>query len=348
MNRLSIKILVDSLLLGIFFVICLGLGYAVLNRFDPVLLNALDDANLYGEMVKHGISSWNQEIDNPVIRNRVLVPYLAQIIYLKIPAIGSFNMVNFSLLVVNSFFTALSAMMILKMCYKITENFEYSIVASMFFLLNFNIINFYLVGYVDSAYGFVFLLLIYCLQFNKWGLLPFIAIAGCLIKEVFLPVASSLILGWLAYDCYMQKKIAPMNLITFILFVATGIIALISIDTYINKSSIYLYWENILSVTNSVSVEFNTSSLVSDLVRFIFTLGWIIILAIPSLKKLPQNIVFSTAFACLVAVFLGWWAGVGGADYARFMFVPGAFLFSVASAISLSELLKKYSSFVRN
>ena len=151
--------------------ICLGLGYAVLNRFDPGLLSALSDVKMYGEMIKNDVSIWNQEIDSPVIRNRFLVPYMAKIIYFNMPSIGSFNMINASLLIVNSFFTALSAMVILKMSYRITKNYEYSIVASIFFLLNFNIINFYLVGSVDSAYGLLCLLLIYCLQFNKWGFL---------------------------------------------------------------------------------------------------------------------------------------------------------------------------------
>jgi len=75
-----------------------------------------------------------------------------------------------------------------------------------------------------------------------------------------------------------------------------------------------------------------------------FTMGWIIILALPNLKKIPPKIVFSSLFSCAVAIFLGWAAGVGGADYARFIFVPGAFVFSLASAISFSELVKWYKS----
>ena len=347
MSRSNLNILVDILLVGIFFLICLGLGYAVLNRFDPAILSALDDVKLYGDMIKNEVSIWNQEIDNSVIRNRFLVPFLAKLIYFNLPSIGSFNMINFSLLVVNSFFTALSTLLILKMSFRITKNYEYSIISSIFFLLNFNVINFYLVGSVDSAYGLLCLLLIYSLQFNKWGILPFIAIIGCSIKEVFLPIGISLILGWLAHEYYIKKKILPMHLIFSILFMLSGIVTLISIDAYINKN-IYLLWENLQSITNPTSQEFNTSSIVGELVRFIFTLGWIILLAIPSLKKLPQNLVSSTLLACLVAISLGWWVGVGGADYARFMFVPGAFLFSVGSAISLSELVKRYSLFVKN
>ena len=346
MSRSSLNILVDILLVGVFFLICLGLGYAVLNRFDPGLLSALSDVKMYGEMIKNDVSIWNQEIDSPVIRNRFLVPYMAKIIYFNMPSIGSFNMINASLLIVNSFFTALSAMVILKMSYRITKNYEYSIVASIFFLLNFNIINFYLVGSVDSAYGLLCLLLIYCLQFNKWGFLPLIAFVGCLIKEVFLPVGSALILGWLIHEYYKKKEIFPMNLVFFVLFMITGIISLIAMDAYINKN--YLLWDTTQSIGNSFSPELNTSSILWELIKFILTLGWVILLAMPSLKKLPQNIVFATLLACLVTIFLGWVVGVGGADYARFMFVPGAFLFSVCSAITLTTLVKKYSLIVRN
>ena len=80
MSRSSLNILVDILLVGVFFLICLGLGYAVLNRFDPGLLSALSDVKMYGEMIKNDVSIWNQEIDSPVIRNRFLVPYMAKII----------------------------------------------------------------------------------------------------------------------------------------------------------------------------------------------------------------------------------------------------------------------------
>ena len=66
------------------------------------------------------------------------------------------------------------------------------------------------------------------------------------------------------------------------------------------------------------------------------------VLALPSLKKIPLKILFPSICSCAAAFFLGWIGGVGGADYARFIFVPGAFMFSLASAISIAGLVKWY------
>ena len=191
-NRFLSKSIINILFLSIFFVICMSLGYAVLNRFDPGSLEALNDTSFYSAITINGIDGVSANFPT-----RVLVPYLAHIIYLITPEIHSWNMVNFSLLVVNSIFTALSAMLILNMSLKITRNIEYSIISSLFFLLNFNVINFYLASSVDSAYGFLLLLIIYCLLHNKLVFLLLVGVFGCLVKEVFLPIGSGMLLGCL-------------------------------------------------------------------------------------------------------------------------------------------------------
>jgi hypothetical protein len=329
--------LVDILLFGIFFILSMGLGYAVLNRFDPTNLSALADTTYYGNIVLDGINGINGEY-----MGRLLLPYLGHLIYLIVPAIGTWHMANFSLLLVNSFLTALSAMMILKISLRVTKNIEYSLVSCMFFLLNFNVINFYLVGSIDSGYGFSMLLVVYCLECNKWSFLPLIAIVGCIAKEVFLPIGSSMILGWLVYDFYRNKHIEIIKVASFILFMIAGAITVISLDIYMGGNT-YLYWDDLIKRTNPAFFDSNITSFLSNSIKFIFTIGWVLILAIPGLKKLPANIVISSIFSCSAAIFLGWWVGVGGADYARFIFIPGSFALSLASAISMLELLKRYS-----
>ena len=204
MNKNYENLLINISLVGFFFIVCLSLGYGVLTRFDPTLLPALTDINAYSNIVQNGISSWKQ--DGPGVGHRVFVPYFAHIVYLITPPIGSWNMISFSLLVVNSLFTSFSALFILKMSYKFTNKLEFSIAACLIFLLNFHIVNSYLVGSVDAAYGFFFLLLIYCMHFNNWKLIPLIAVAGCLTKEAFLPVGSSLIFGWLVEKQHDSQK----------------------------------------------------------------------------------------------------------------------------------------------
>jgi hypothetical protein len=336
-HKNSEKFLIDVFLFGCFFIICLSLGYAVLNRFDPMLSDSLMDIRTYGDVVVNGIYSMKQ--DTPGIRHRVLVPYISHIVYLITPSIGTWNMVNFSLLVVNSVFTSLSALLILKMSYKFTNKLDFSLAACLIFLLNFSVVNLYLVGSVDAGYGFFFLLLIYCMHYNNWKLLPLIAIAGCLTKEVFLPVGSSFILGWLIYEFYEDKRINKYHLGIFIVFMVTGLASIMFMNSYVTQI-IYLPWEHLTSRTFWYT-KFNFSTFLIQLVKFIFTLGWLIAIAAFSLKYIPKKIVFSSLIAGLATVFLGFWLNVGGADYARFIYIPAALVISLGSGISLIRILQK-------
>jgi len=336
-NILEKKIIPNVKILFIFFLICLGLGYAVLNRFDPASLVSMNDTAFYTAIVINGIDGVSADFPD-----RILVPYLAHLVFLIIPKIGSWNMVNFALLIVNSFFTSLSAMLILKMSYKITKKIEYSILSCMFFLLNFHVINFYLVSSIDSAYGFSLLLLIYSLYSQKFNYLPILAILGCMIKEVFLPVGSGFILGWIIYELYKYKNIETTRVILFISFMAIGVITILLSDLMINSGNdTFLYWSQYTQNLSSNKVEFSLFAIFIGAIKFFFTLGWVLILAIPSLKHLPYNIVFASFFACTITIILGYAAGVQGSDYARFIYIPGAFIFSLGCSISFFRITKK-------
>tara|TARA_X000000368_G_scaffold10390_1_gene8307 strand:- start:6020 stop:7048 length:1029 start_codon:yes stop_codon:yes gene_type:complete len=338
MNKNYINLLIDISLVGFFFIVCLGLGYGVLTRFDPTLLPALVDAHTYSNIVQNGISTWHE--DGPGVAHRVFVPSIARIVYLITPPIGSWNMVSFSLLVVNSLFTSFSALFILKMSYKFTNKLGFSMAACLIFLLNFNIVNSYLVSSVDAAYGFFFLLLIYCMHFNNWKWIPLIAVVGCLTKEAFLPVGSSLIFSWLIYEFHEDKRINKIHLGIFIIFVLLCSVTTMLINSYVTQS-IYLPWDHLSDRTLWIESKFTFSSFFIELVKFTYTIGWLLVLAAFSLKYIPKKIVFSSLIAGLATVFMGWWVNAGGADYARFIYSPAALVISIACGISLTKILQK-------
>src|ERR1051326_4370183 len=90
-----------------FFLICFGLGYPTLNRYDPAtnLAGAEFDAAEYYEIVVGHVS----ETELP-FRLRVLVPMLAQPIFnVSAGRVGTWNPVWFSMLVVNAGFVAATA-----------------------------------------------------------------------------------------------------------------------------------------------------------------------------------------------------------------------------------------------
>src|SRR5258708_5886952 len=89
----------------ILFLICLGLGYPTLNRYDPRATGGLSDSRDYYELVTRG----PEAVDSHV-RFRVLVPLLARpLSRIARGRIGSWEPVFLGLLVVNAFFTATTA-----------------------------------------------------------------------------------------------------------------------------------------------------------------------------------------------------------------------------------------------
>ena len=61
------------ILWSLFFLICMGLGYPTLNRYDPRTIPGLLDSNGYSSLVTGGLAGDES--------TRILVPYLARPIY---------------------------------------------------------------------------------------------------------------------------------------------------------------------------------------------------------------------------------------------------------------------------
>ena len=68
-------------------------------------------------------------------------------------------------------------------------------------------------------------------------------------------------------------------------------------------------------------------------------LGVLVILAIPYLRKLPSIILFATLFSCGASIFLGWWADIGGAGFARQIFNAASFVLCSSAAYFLYSLI---------
>src|ERR1700722_9879641 len=93
----------------IFFMICFGLGYPILSRFDPTQASGLSDAAQYFRLVVDGPQAAEGHF-----RYRVLVPYLAKPFYhAAVGHLRTWNPVSFSLLVVGSAFCASSSVVLI-------------------------------------------------------------------------------------------------------------------------------------------------------------------------------------------------------------------------------------------
>src|SRR2546427_13198799 len=172
------------LLWGLFFLICFGLGYPSLNRYDPRLVPGLSDSNEYYELVGS-----TPQAATGHFRYRVLIPYLAKPFYwLAKGQVGTWNPVFFGFLVANAMFTATSACMLVFLGYTAVGDYAVALLGAMLYLVNFNVPNTFLgAGAVDSGESCLMLATTWAMATARWSLLPFLGVVGALAKETFVP-----------------------------------------------------------------------------------------------------------------------------------------------------------------
>ena len=136
---------VETSRLATFVLICFGLGYPTLNRYDPRQL--LPDAAKYAHLAQDGPGS----VDSP-FRFRVLVPNLARAVEsIAKGHTGSWDPLLFGFLVVNSIFAATTAYLISVIGELLLGSYSAALLASALYLLNFAISNAQLAALVDSG-----------------------------------------------------------------------------------------------------------------------------------------------------------------------------------------------------
>ena len=169
----------SALIWIILFLICLGIGYPSVNRYDP--REKLSDVTAYYKLITESPAEVKGHF-----RYRVLVPYLAKPIYHLVKGrSSSWDPVFFSLLVINSLFVASSAFMIIILGLKLTSNFSIALVGALLYLLNMNMPIGHLGGLIDSGEGFFLLGVFLAILFDRWLLLPLIGFFAVLAKEKF-------------------------------------------------------------------------------------------------------------------------------------------------------------------
>lgn len=175
----------------VFFLICLGLGYPILNRYDPGKLPGTSDAADYCDMVRAPLS----------LSYRIFVPALAKPFYLLGKGhIGTWDPALFGMLISSSILSASTAVTIIVVGMRAGFEYSTSLLGAMLFLFNFAVANWNLSGYIDSGEAFFLVLVTWCLLSDRWYLLPLWAVPGCLAKDTFAPFSVSLATIWLLVD----------------------------------------------------------------------------------------------------------------------------------------------------
>jgi hypothetical protein len=182
-NRVRITATRVALLFGVFFLVAGGLGYPILNRFDPRQTPGLSDVKTYAAIVAGTASA-----DDGHVRFRVLVPWVARPFYrFAQRRVASWDPVMFGLLAADSVFVAGTAVLIVVLGSSWLGSSAVGLVGALLYLVNFAVPNLRVVGLVDAGEGFFLAVLLWCLSERKLWALPLIAVVGALTKESFIP-----------------------------------------------------------------------------------------------------------------------------------------------------------------
>jgi hypothetical protein len=335
-NRAKIATARVALLFCVFFLIACGLGYPVLNRFDPRQTPGLSDVRTYAALVT-GTTVLDAG-DMRFRRFRVLVPWLARPFYrLARGRIATWDPVMFGLLVADSLFVAGTAVLIVVLGNRKLGSPVAGLVGALLYLVNFAVPNLRLVGLVDAGEGFFLLALLWSLsEFELWAL-PVIAVLGALTKESFIPFSIVLMSAWWVStrpDRNDDRKHflpgAAWILVSLLLSLATMIALQWSVTgRFVSPLQFGL------ALHRRGGYHF-AASLHDRNLWYIFL--WLLPTAIPNLKRLPKSWLIPVGATCGTAFALDAYFGGAPGTVGRALFSIAGPVLSLSSALFLLRI----------
>jgi len=330
-----------ALLFCVFFLIASGLGYPVLNRFDPRQTPGLSDVRTYAALVT-GTAVLSPE-DMRFRRFRVLVPWLARPFYrLARGRFATWDPVMFGLLVADSLFVAATAVLIVILGSRWLGSSTVGLVGALLYLLNFAVPNLRLVGLVDAGEGFFLLALLWSLSELELWALPVIAVLGALTKESFIPFSIVLTSTWWFSTRSDRNSDRSRNhflpdaawiLASWVLSVAalTGLQGSIT-GRFVSPLQFGLALHR--GGGGHFAVSLHDRNL-----WYIFL--WLLPTAIPNLKRLPKSWLIPVSATCVMALVLDAYFGgapTAGSSWGRALFSIAGPVLSLSSALFLLRI----------
>lgn len=318
----------------LFFIICMGLGYPTLNRHDPRSVPGLSDSVGYYSLVTGGDQTGEHS-------HRVLVPYLARPVYwLAEGHLNTWNPVFFALLVVNSFFVAATASLLVSAGQRIVGDYPTAMIGGFVYLADFAVSNFNLSGYVDSAVNCLLTVMVWTLLTERWWLLPLWGVLGALAKETYVPLAAVFAFAWWLTSCRRGSlrfsRLAWIGAKVGVGLVTVTLLMFMSSSPYSPLSFAASQW------AESGSGHLYLSGLYRCLVarEFLFTFAWLLPLGLWRLGRLPRTWVIGSTCAALAALAMGAYVDAMG-NAARPVFSALGPLLSLSVSLLLVETRKR-------
>ena len=314
-----------AFLLGLlFFLICAGLGYPILNRYDPGKLAGTSDAAEYSSEVAGPLS---------VFSYRPFVPALARPFYwMANGRISSWNPALFGMLMAGSILTAATAVTIVAIGLRCGLAYATSLLGALLFLVNFAVPNWNLAAYVDSGEAFFLALVAWSLLSARWYLLPLWAIPGTLSKETFAPFAFTFAIVWWLAD-------RPLRFGRLLWICALGILACVAVlFQFASSGGLFLGAAHYTSAMAAYPTVGFFHGLLNCLMahELWFTFIWLLPLGLPRIAHLDRRWLWAAAAAFLLALLLGAYNNAQG-NTARALFNIAGPLLSLSAAALLTN-----------
>ncbi len=322
------SLLRDVCLWGLLFLICAGLGYPTLNRYDPRV--AVPDAATYAQVAVKGPSAVNTPL-----RFRVLVPYMARAVFVVVRnRTGSWDPLMFSFLVVNSLFVATTAFLLLRVAQEILGETSVALLATCLYLLNFAVANVHLAALVDAAEACLLMAVVATMFHKRWYLLPLWGMLGALAKESIVPFSIAMLLGW-----WIASQEKSRRLAIWLSIVAGAELATFVILHWAVTGHAVSPWTAAASMKSPTGYLSNLWNSLIDRNSW-YILMWLLPLGLAGRKRIPREWKTAAGVGVLVAIVLNAYhstVGGGGGGLGRYVFNIAGPLLSLAAAGFLAQ-----------
>lgn len=308
---------------ALFFLIRFGLGYPILNRYDPGKISGTFDA-----------AGYCAEVTGPlnIASYRPFVPALAKPFYWMAKGrIASWDPALFGMLMATSLLTAATAIVIVAIGLRSRLSYSTSLVAAMLFLVNFAVPNWSLAAYVDSGEALFLAMVTWSLLSARWYLLPLWAIPGSLSKETFAPFAVIFAFAW----WLSERPLRARHLIWVLALAAlAGAAVLLSFSSggFFHGAPQYAS-----EMADYSKVGFFAALLHNLTAReFWYTFIWLLPLGLIRLRQMDRRWIWSTVAAFLLALLFGAYNNALG-NTSRALFNIAGPLLSLSAAAFLTD-----------
>ncbi|MGI8836521.1 MAG: hypothetical protein ACR2H4_07765 [Pyrinomonadaceae bacterium] len=315
----------------LFFMICGGLGYPSLRRFDPRLTPGLSDTIKYYAIT----TGADQSVYAQRFRGRVLVPYIARPFYwFALAYIPTWDPAFFGLLVSASIFCATTTCLTVSIGERVLGNPILGLLGALLYLLNFAVANLQLAGMVDAAEACFMAAIVWSFLTRTWWLLPLWGLFGAAAKETFVPLASLFALTWWFVEWRRNKARLP-SLSWVIALAIVGLVVVTGIHWRVSER---FQWPwQLAQLVNSGSNPFGAFWRIISDQNFWYVFGWLLPLGIWRVKDFPTPWVSASVATAILALLLGIFADARG-NAGRAIFDVMGPLLSLSAAAFLMRL----------